>query len=244
MGGGERTMATYVLVSGAWHAAWCWERIVPLLRGAGHAVVAPDLIGMTADGVAVETVTLAGWADQVARVVAAQAEPVILVGHSRGGIVISEAAERVPDRVAMLVYLAAFLVPDGATLAGVSARGVRDIPDDAIILSADGLTSTVRPDQIGPVFYTTTDDEWAARAAAQLRPEPMAAMATPLVLGERFAGVRRGYIECLRDRAVPIALQRAMQADLPCETVVTLDTDHSPFFSAPVDLAAALLAFV
>jgi pimeloyl-ACP methyl ester carboxylesterase len=166
-----------------------------------------------------------------------------LSATAAAGSLSTEVAERVPDRVAMLVYLAAFLMPDGATLDGVSARGVRDIPDDAIVVSADGITSTVRPDQIGSVFYTTPDGEWAARAAAQLRPEPMAALATPPALGERFASVRRGYIERLRDRAVPIALQRAMQAELPGEPVMTLDTDHSPFFSAPADLGAALLVF-
>ncbi len=235
-------MATYVLVSGAWHAAWCWERVVPLLRSAGHEVLAPDLVGMTDDGVAAHGVTLATWADQIAAVVAAQPEPVILVGHSRGGIIISEAAERVPDRIATLVYLAAFLLRSGETLLDVSGSVPRDIPAGTIVPAADGATSTVRPDQIGPVFYSTTAPEWLARAAAQLRPEPMAAMATPLALGDRFAGVRRAYVECRHDRAVPLDLQRAMQAALPCDPVFTLDTDHSPFFSAPEALAAALLS--
>ncbi len=235
-------MATYVLVSGAWHAAWCWERVAPLLQAAGHTVVAPDLIGMTDDGAAPATVTLATWADQVAALVAAAAEPVILVGHSRGGIIISEVAERVPGRLARLVYLAAFLLTEGETLAAASASVPRDIPDDTIVPSADGVTSTIRGDLVGPVFYSTTPEDWVARARAKLRPEPMAAMTTPLALtAARFGSVPRAYIECSRDRAVPLALQRAMQAKLPCAPVVTLDTDHSPFFSAPEALAAALV---
>lgn len=69
----------------------------------------------------------------------------------------------------------------------------------------------------------------------------MQVFATPLQLSEdRFGRVPRAYIECLRDNAVPIALQRAMQADLPCGQVETLDTDHCPFFSAPDLLTGAI----
>ena len=234
-------MATFVLVSGAWHAAWCWQRVTPLLDAGGHRVVAPDLVGMTDDGIDPASVTLAMWADQVAAVIADQDEPVVLVGHSRGGTVISEVAERVPERIARLVYLAAFLLPAGVRLIDVAARADPAPPADTIVVAADGLTTTVRPELVGPVFYSTTEPDWTTRATAQLRSEPMAGLATPLaVTAERFGRVPRAYVECLRDRAVPIALQRAMQADLPCDPVIALDTDHSPFFSAPDALAAAL----
>jgi hypothetical protein len=71
--------------------------------------------------------------------------------------------------------------------------------------------------------------------------EPMSVFVTPLRLtAERFGRVPRAYIETVYDNAVPLALQRAMQAALPCNPVVTLDTDHSPFYSAPGALADAL----
>ena len=74
-----------------------------------------------------------------------------------------------------------------------------------------------------------------------LTPEPVAPFETPLLTTEaNFGRVPRYYIECLQDRVVPIALQRAMRASIRFEGMYSLDTDHSPFFSAPEDLAAIL----
>ncbi len=237
-------MSTFVLVHGAWHGAWCWERIVPLLEGHGHRVIAPDLPGMGRDRTPLADVTLEGWAHFVADFVRQQEEPVILVGHSRGGIVVSQAAEYVPDRIRTLVYLAAFLVPDGRTLLDTMRRiPPRPESQDSLVFAPDGATSTIAPDAVKRVFYNTTPDEWVARAAALSGPEPMASFTTPLqVTDERYGSVDRVYIECTRDRAIAPQLQRLMVAELPCREVITMDTDHSPFYSAPNLLAAHLLA--
>ena len=87
-----------------------------LLRGAGHRVDAPDLAGLGTDRTSLADITLATWRDQIAALVDAALEPVVLVGHSRGGIVISEVAEARPDKIARLVYLAAFLLGDGESI--------------------------------------------------------------------------------------------------------------------------------
>jgi pimeloyl-ACP methyl ester carboxylesterase len=234
-------MAIFVLVHGAWHGAWCWERVVPLLEQRGHRVLAPDLPGMGQDSTPLSAVTLDVWARFVADLVGRQAEPVILVGHSRGGVVISQAAEFVPDRVAALVYLSAFLVPNGGSLWSTMQLVPRDparAPD--LVMSEDRTTSTLVPQAVGNTFYNTTDEDWASRAAALVGIEPMAAWLTPLALSDgAFGQVPRIYVECLRDRAIPPALQRLMVAALPCR-VVSMDTDHSPFYSVPEQLAATL----
>lgn len=237
-------MSTFVLVHGAWHGAWCWERIVPLLEGHGHRVIAPDLPGMGRDRTPLADVTLEGWAHFVADFVRQQEEPVILVGHSRGGIVVSQAAEYVPDRIRTLVYLAAFLVPDGRTLLDTMRRiPPRPESKDSLVFAPDGATSTIAPDAVKRVFYNTTADEWVARAAALSGPEPMVSFTTPLkVADERYGSVDRVYIECTQDRAIAPQLQRIMVAELPCREIITMDTDHSPFYSAPEALAAHLLA--
>ena len=239
-------MATFVLVSGSWHAAWCWEWLTPLLEAGGHRVLAPDLAGMGRDPTPRAQVTLALWADQIADLIRAASEPVILVGHSRGGIVISEAAERVPDRIRKLVYLAAVLVPDGTSVAAVRAaksRIVRRHRLEDIIIPGPDNTSTVRPEAIDGMFFNTTPPELAEYGRSRMGPEPMAAMTTPLRLtGDRYGRVPRAYIECARDQSLPLQLQRSMQAGLPCDPVILLDTDHSPFLSNPDALAAALVA--
>jgi len=232
-------MAAFVLISGAWHAAWCWERVVPLLQRQGHTAVAPDLLGMGPDPTPLAEVTLARWADQVADLIRREPEPVVLVGHSRGGIVISEAAERVPERIRRLVYLAAILLPHGETVLGSMNRGG---DRESFLQPGPDNTTTVPAAAVGPAFYNTTPAEWVERAAGLLTPEPMTVFSTPVALSEaRFGRVARAYIECAEDRAVPLDRQRAFQQRLPCDPVITLPTDHSPFYSAPEALAAALI---
>jgi pimeloyl-ACP methyl ester carboxylesterase len=207
-----------------------------LLEAQGHRVVAPDLVGMGPSYAAISSASLATWADQIATVIRQQEEPVILVGHSRGGIVISEAAERVPQRITTLVYLTAFLVESGDTLLGASAKVIRQQTPDILVTQDDG-TTIVRRDAIGPVFYNTTDPTWVERAENFVTPEPMNVFMTPLGLTEEnYGAVKRAYIECAQDNALPLELQRLMQAALPCAPVFTLDADHSPFYSAPDQL--------
>jgi len=235
-------MATFVLIHGAWHGGWCWERVVPLLEGRGHRALAPDLPGMGEDATPLHAVTMGRWVESVRALIERQHEPVVLVGHSRGGVVISQVAEAVPARVEQLVYLAAFMLPSGQTLGGALAE-FRAVPADTepLEFSADRSTSTIKAASRRPVFYNATDDAWAERAAGLLKPEPMMSFRTPVTTtDEHFGRVPRSYVECTRDRAIDIELQRSFHRRMPCRRVITLDTDHSPFYSAPESLASAL----
>jgi pimeloyl-ACP methyl ester carboxylesterase len=197
---------------------------------------------MGEDKTALSGITLDLWARFVADLVEQQPEPVVLVGHSRGGIVISQASEHVPDRIAALVYLTAFLVPDGASLWSTMQQVPRDPSRPAdLIVSDDRTRSTLVPAALRGTFYNTTSEEWVARAASLVGPEPMQPWLTPLRLTRQgFGRVPRAYIECLHDRAIPLQLQRLMVAATPCG-VTRMDTDHSPFFSAPEALCEQLL---
>lgn len=229
-------MASFVLIPGAMHGRWTWDRIVPLLEAAGHAAIAPDLPGMgTNMTIPTDAVTLADWGDFVAGVVRAADGPVVLVGHSRGGLVIGEAAERVPDRLAGLIYLTALLVPPGRSLADVT--GHRPDPE-APPMSPDELAAMARG-----LFYSgcsAADADWAI---AKLHREPMRIMHEPAtVTWERWGRVPRAFIECSEDRTLALDKQREMQAAAPCDPVLTLEADHSPFLCAPDALAGAMLA--
>jgi pimeloyl-ACP methyl ester carboxylesterase len=236
-------MSTFVLIHGAWHGAWCWEPVRLELGRMGHRVIAPDLPGLGQDTTPLEGLTLAGWAEHVADLIRGCDEPVVLVGHSRGGVVISEVAERIPDRISRLVYLAAFLVPTGKTLTDMLfLDAARDVARDAMVMQPDGISSVIPTERVAELFYNKTPAELQVRAAEKLRPEPMMSFMTPLSLTDSgFGSVSRAYVECLQDRAIPIGLQREMQRALPCAPVITLDSDHSPFYSQPAQLAAALL---
>src|SRR6185295_12685632 len=108
---------TFILVHGAWHGAWCWKKLTPLLEAGGVRVIAPDLPSMGADITPPNVITLDYWARFIADIVEREPEPVTLVAHSRGGIVASRAAELAPERIRRIVYVAAYLLPARATLA-------------------------------------------------------------------------------------------------------------------------------
>lgn len=100
-------MATFVLVHGAWHGGWCWQRVVPLLQAAGHNVFAPTLAGLgdRADLAKPETDLSIHVKDVLAAIEAEGLNDAVLVGHGYGGMVISQVAEHVPKRIDNLVYV-------------------------------------------------------------------------------------------------------------------------------------------
>jgi pimeloyl-ACP methyl ester carboxylesterase len=215
-----------------------------MLEDAGHSLVAPDLPGMGGDATALAGVTLDGWADFTADLCRAQPSPVILCGHSRAGLIISQAAEAAPEAIDALVYICAMLLPSGMSRAAWKADQVPN-PDFDAIIAPTGCGSGTIIDGAGAaaVFAQLSPPELAAAAAQRLVAEPSAPRSTPLHLTQaRYGSVPRHYIECLQDRTIPIADQRRMQAMQPCASVTSLDADHSPFLSTPAALAAALLA--
>ncbi|MFQ5614542.1 MAG: alpha/beta fold hydrolase [Anaerolineae bacterium] len=236
-------MSTYVLIHGAWHGGWCWDKVVPLLEKEGHKVEAPDLPGHGKDKTPTSEVTLQAYADRVCQVVNAQSEPVILVGHSMGGLAITQAAENCPGNIKALVYLTAFLLQDGEFLLQYAQEDTEALVLPNLIMAEDESFATVRDEGIKPAFYADCSDEDVARAKSLLVPQSAAPFGTPVhTTAENFGRIPRVYIECLQDRAISPSIQKRMYTNLPCEKVISMDTSHSPFFSAPEELARHLLS--
>jgi hypothetical protein len=130
---------------------------------------------------------------------------------------------------------------NGQRLTDVASSDESSLVAPNMVMSEDKTSSVVRSDVVRDAFYGECSDEDVSLATLCLQPEPTLPLVTPLELSaEKFGAVPRTYIECLRDRAIPIGLQRRMQESWPCQTVHALDTDHSPFFSRPDELAALL----
>lgn len=227
-----------VLVHGAFHGAWCWAGLQAELDKLGLPSLAVDLPG---HGASFEPLTdLHGDADMLARTVAHLARPVVLVGHSYGGAVISQ-ADTAPY-VQHLVYLAA-LVPDSGQSPsdqmsampkpeGAAARLFRRLPDG--VLEAD-------PELAPAAFYHRCEAAASAAAVARLSPQRASTMKQPSSRA-MWQAVPSTYIRCLDDQAVPIAAQDQLAPR--CGATLTIDADHSPFLGKPAELAQLLAGVV
>ena len=241
-------MANYVLVHGSAHGSWCWERVVPLLRERGHTVTAVDLPGNGHDDTPLAEVTLETYAESLCGVLDAQDGPSVLVGHSLGGISISRTAELRPDKVAVLVYLTALLIPDGASFmpaASTDSEEVRRALETRTSwnISGDLTYVTYKEELARHRFYNDCSDEDVACAKSMIVPQPVGPLVSPMrITDANYGRVPRVYIECALDNAVTPEMAREMYSALPCDEVITMQTGHSPFLSAPDELASHLNA--
>jgi len=224
-------MPEVVLVHGAWHGPWCWDGVVAELQRLGVRATAVELPfgGVAADAA-------------VARAAIEAAGPgSVVVGHSYGGSVISDAAAGLPT-VARLIYLAAFLTePDENTLALITGKLA-----ESIVVDDRGIT--VDPAAAAGVFYGDADPDTAAAMIARLRPMPISAIEPPDTQGQgveaptsAWRSVPATYVVCTNDQAIPVEAQRTMAAR--AEEVVEWPTDHSPFVTRPAAVAELICRY-
>lgn len=230
-------MTRFVLVHGACHGAWCWSAVEAALRRRGHETVAIDLPCRGEDSTPAREATLAGFAERVAR---AMEQPSVLVGHSFAGFPITAAAALVPGRIEQLVYLAAYVPEPGRSLRGMRKAWPDQPLRGSYVMTDGGAAFTFRADLAELLFYHDCPPESAARAAALLCPEPVAPQETPVPDTDAAVALPRRYILCTEDRAIPPAFQATMVRDWPATAVRRLATSHSPFLSAPDELAEML----
>jgi pimeloyl-ACP methyl ester carboxylesterase len=233
---------TAVLVHGAWHGGWCWDRVVEGLSAAGVRAVAVDLPGHGAD--AGPLGDLHDDAARVQEVISTLDSKVVLVGHSYGGAVVTEAGAH--PAVSHVVYLAALALDAGETCSSAAAgeaaavaidhRGRPDL-GGAFVAAGDG-TFMLKPDVAAEALYHDCDPETVAWALARLGPQPLVTLQQdPRAVAWRSRPST--YVVCSRDLAIHPDLQRLLAQR--CTTSVEWDTGHSPFLSRP-DLVVDLLA--
>ncbi|HSG87809.1 MAG TPA: alpha/beta fold hydrolase [Pseudomonadales bacterium] len=232
----------FVLVHGAWHGAWCWDPLVAALRARGADATTLDLPGHGEDTTPVAEIDLEAYARRVEFCVQELDRPVELVGHSMGGAVISRAAELVPQRLAGLTYVAAFLARDGESLSRLGAEDPDTRLNAALRPGPEPDTLIVADEAVTEVFYHDCPAALAETARAHLVPQAVAPLRDRVVVSERMWGsVPRAYILCTEDRAVSAAMQRLMIERTSCDPVIELATGHSPFYADPDALADALV---
>lgn len=238
-------MARILLVHGAFGTAAVWDRVIPGLTEAGHTAEAIDLPGQGRDRTPVEEVTLARYAQRVCEALAA-GPPAVLVGHSMGGMAITQAAARCPQHVSKLVYVAAFLPSDGQSLIDLTKlpEAAGDQVQANLVVAGDPPVATMTAEAARQAVFHCCDDEQAAWASTRRGPQPVVPFTEPVRLDgpghEAFAALPRAYVVCKQDRAIRPPLQRLMLETAGCDPVIEIDTDHCPWISRVDELVAAL----
>ena len=228
-------MADFLLIHGASHGAWCWSKLIPYLQAAGHTARAIDLPSHGDDPTPPETVSMD---DYVAACTGALGHETILVGHSLGGLTITLAAARAPERVRSLVYLCAFVPPPGVAFAEIRRQAITPALAETLTIDRARGVSIPDPDKASAFFYHDCSPEDVAFASTHLSPQPISV--TREVLDFTPPATDRHYIRCLDDRVIFPDYQDSISADWPAFRVHQIDCGHSPFFSDPARLAQIL----
>jgi pimeloyl-ACP methyl ester carboxylesterase len=239
-----------VLIHGAWAGSWVWDRLLPFLETAELACHAIDLPGNGADALNPAFVNFENYLDHVYSVAGKLPGPVSLVAHSGGGNVASAFAERWPDLVSRIVYVAGIMLPNGMSFVDIVDKAIVNYPDAVgvnpwTVYSPDGQVTHVPPAAAVAHFFNDCSADDAEAAAHRLTPQGEGGRAIVMkTTAERFRHIPRLYVEALNDKSVILPVQRLMQSLSPGAQIVSLPTGHVPQFSAPDHLAAAIIPFL
>ena len=240
-------MADFLLVHGAWHGAWCWRAVAPALVRAGHRVHAVTLTGLGErahllhPGIDLQTHVT----DVLQAIEAEEMHQVVLVGHSYAGMLITAVADRMPHRLAHLVYVDAVVPKPGESWSSTHAPATRKARLDAA--RASPLFAFPPPD---PVVFGLdgADHDWVVRRQT---PHPGATYEAPLDFDvRRVAALPRTFVSCTAPALATIDAIRPRVSSaafwdgawLPGARVLEMKTGHDPMISMPGPLVDILTA--
>lgn len=244
-------MATMVLVPGYWLGAWAWERVLPPLRAAGHDVYPVTLTGVgerAAEG-GPEVDLERHINDIIDLIVTNDLHDVVLIGHSGGGIPVTGAADRIPDRIARVVYVDAGPLPDGMSQLDVTPPETREAIEKQVASTGDGWRyempawDMLDPDGSSRVGLSE-DDLRMLRERATAQPILTAAQSLQLSNPDSDALPKTAIcatfpleqVQAMIDSGHPFFAKMSG----PEWELIALPTGHWPMFSRPDDLAEVL----
>jgi pimeloyl-ACP methyl ester carboxylesterase len=234
-------METIILVHGAWSDASAWDAVVPLLKAAGREVIVVNLSGHGKDTTSFSVITFQTYVDQVKSAIGGR-KKVILVGHSFAGLVISQVAEEIPGQVKELIYLAAALPHDGDNLLSLAKQDPASHIGKYLTIDEAHGAAIISKDGAADVFAADAPLNIQEYLAANIKPEPLAPLATSVHLTEKnFGSIKKVYIHTLNDHAISYPAQQYMVKNGNVAVVYTLASSHTPFISMPDKLAEIII---
>jgi len=236
----------FVLVHGSWHWGGCFQKVADRLAAAGHAVATPDLASHGYDPTPWQSVdSMATYTAPLVKLLRQIDGPVTLVGHSMGGVTLSYLAETLPEKIAKLVYLTAFMTPPGKSAndyifsyaANPTAASLFAVLNP--VEGGAGLELLAeKADAVRDAFYGDVSD--ADFAVAQRNAVRINTSVPNVWTPKSTTALERHYVTCSQDHAIPYDVQHQMVAEAPGAKVHAMTASHSPFFSKPDELAVLL----
>ena len=230
-------MATFLIAHGAWSAGWSWKKMRPLLSAMGHALMTPTYTGVGERvHIADSRVDLETHISDILNVLFFEdLRNIVLIGHSYGGMVATAVADRQPERIALLIYIDAFVPRNGQSLLDLHSEEARRAVHDAAISHGQGWQ--VPPNPL-PVDTSPEDAAWITPRRVM---QPLGTMTQPLRLNNAARQIPTAYIYCKRtgptDVFQPFAQRARRESGWRCYDI---DASHSPHVTAPEILAKLL----
>lgn len=241
---------TFVLVHPAWHGGWFWKKIVPLLRAKRGIVFTPTLTGLgERSHLAREDIGLETHVDDVVNVFTHEAlRDVVLVGHSSSGAVITGVADRVPELVATVVYLDAFVPENGQSVLDLVTPERRQAFEAFVQTEGKGwFVPRFAPppwETIVREMWGVTDDEDVRWMLERLRPTPFGHFRDPVRRTNPAAEkLPRVYVRCRQFPNPRFDAHAAMAQSTPLWTYRELAAPHHAAVTMPDRVAELLLEF-
>jgi pimeloyl-ACP methyl ester carboxylesterase len=232
---------TIVLVHGAWSDSSSWDAVTPLLKAQGDEVINVNLAGHGKDTTSIAGITFQTYVDQVKAAIGNRTN-VILVGHSFGGMVISQVAEEMPSQVKELIFLAAALPNDGASLLALAKQDPASHIGKSLTVDQEHGVAIISKDAVADIFAADAPKQVQDYLTANIKPEPLAPLATPVHLTEKnFGSIKKVYIHTINDHAISYPAQQYMVKMAKVAKAYSLPSSHTPFISMPDKLAAILI---
>ncbi len=231
--------ATFVLLHGAWHGAWCWRRVSDQLRERGHRVYLPTLTGLgERSHLLSANITLNTHADDLINTLLWEdLSDVILVGHSFGGIAVSAAADIVPERIRSLIYLDSLLIQNGESPFSVVPAEVAAARRKLAQESPDGLTIPVPP----PEAFGVSDPADAQWLRDKCTPHPVSTYESSLSLRHPLGnGLPVTYI-AVQPEYGPLQSVREWVKQQSDWEYISIDAGHDAMVTSPDTVTALLL---
>ena len=229
-------MSTFVLVHGAWHGAWCWERLVPELETRGHTSIAMDL--PVDDGSA----TFDDYARAVTEAARGVDGDVVLVGHSLGSMVIPLVATTRP--ASAMIFLCGLIPNFHGTPWDDAPKMEEPGIFDGLSHDADGSTAWSTLEAATDAFYSDCAPDDARRAFERLRHQNSKSLWGRSYPLDTWPTARRVAIICAADRTVTPAFSRAVCRPRLGVDPIEMPGGHSPFLARPGELADLLVSVV